>query len=66
MGSSYWFKKTFFIGLAVFVIAVMIGVALYLLSICPNVIENLAIDSNAQEILGGLCKSILGKVDSLP
>ena len=66
MGSSYWFKKTLSNGLAVLVVVIIVGIVVYILSICPSVVENLAIDPNAQETLGGLCKSISSKVDSLP
>ena len=51
---------------AVIVGGFIVGIILYSLSICPNVLANLSVDPNAQEILGGLCKSISSKADSLP
>jgi hypothetical protein len=61
------FGKMFFTGLAVIVIAILIGFIYWITGdICPKVLSNLSTDPQATEILGGICKSISSTASNIP
>ena len=60
------FGKMFYKLLAGVAILFLIGFIVWLANICPQVLQNLSIDPNASEILGGFCKSISNSASKMP